>query len=665
MRDVTRAGSAGSTKSARSQPQSGQGPTPTPYGRDEVRVLASSVPKDASAGPAAVVAVQQILGQLETAASVADIQRLLERAEALVATLAGAPAASGPGTVGDQAAQLRAQLQSADSAAVTLSNLDSALFGPDGPAKAEAIGKLRNDPELAQQQLAKLGILAGSPIYQAASLQASDIRLQTTGYTPPSQPGAKDFHLARTLESSAPPSSDESDSARISAARATLARNASLEKQALARLSPADRSRYEQVALGLADHPEAHLVLQDWLIQSELHRPGNPPPNSSLAQELASGRPPLVGKGTASDGGDVLTELDQIADPSHPLAQGLSRGDVLSALVREAANPVSIAQDSRNTCGPTSLSLLLDRENPAEYARLVAGLAARNGTVKLANGDPIARTADWSDTNDGGRAVTQRLLQPALENYANWGGYSNTKDSSTMHGISVGTGTLDPGWERLQTGLFNRRFDDIVAIANPDRSSLMQEIANQANAGQAVPVAFDVEGNGDPISGGHYALVTAVKNGRVYIANPWGEEDSLPEADFTRRLFSVSLDPTSHPLDPQNAQRLFGLGFDQVYAGAAELDPFKLVSGLGELLAGAGGELADKVGLEVKDAGDSTLSWARSEWQHGGIAGKAGALLGFAGGGVARGAGEVIQDTDSVLSWGQDKISSALDSLGL
>ena len=665
MRDITRAGSDGARTSARPQPHGGKGPTPAPCGRDQVRLLASTAPKDVAAGPAAVIALQQIRAQLETAASVTDIQALLDRAQALVEGLTGEPGASGPGTVGDQALTLRDQLQAAASAALTLSSLDSALAGPDGSAKAEAIGKCRSAPDLAQQQLARLGLLAGSPCYQAASQQASAIRFETTGYTPAAQPGAKDFHQDRTIEASSPPSGDESDSARISAARATLARNVDLEKQALAKLAPADRARYEQIARGLADHPEAHLVLQDWLIQSELDRQGTPPPNSGLAQELASGRPPLVGKGTASDGEDTLAELDQIADPSHPLAQGLSRGEVLSALVREVANPLSIAQDNRNTCGPTSLSLLLARQNPAEYARLVAGLAERDGKVKLANGDPIARTADWSDTNDGGRAVTQRLLQPALENYANWGGYSNTTDSSTMHGIPIGTGTLDPGWERLQQGLLGRRFDDIVAIANPDRASLLQEISRQANAGQAVPVAFDVEGNGNPVSGGHYALVTAVKNGRVYIANPWGEEDSLPEADFARRLFSVSLEPTSHPLDPQNSQRLLGQGLDQFYAGAEEFNAFKLVSGLGGVLAGTAGEVADELGLEVKDAGDRALSWARSEWQHGGLAGKAGALLGFAGGDVARGAGEAIQDADSILSWGQNKISSALDSLGL
>lgn len=650
----------GPSSSASSTPTQGGGVS---LGRDQAAVSGPASASTSGLSPSqAVVQLQRIQAALKTAASTTDVQTQLAQANQLALQLQSQGPPDSLKNVLDQAQQLSFQLTKALSAASTLHNLDDNLNSGDGPTIAAAIGQWRKDPQIQDQAMADLAPLSGSPFFQNASSQADDIRSQLLGYSPPSQPGSPTYQYDRTISSTAPASNDESDSNRIAAANTTLAENSALEKQALAKLSPADRARYQHVVAALANHPEAHLVIQDWLIQSTLGHPGNPPPNPTLARELANGRPSLTGSPKGSDGQDLLAQLDSVADPSRALAKGVDRGSLVSCLVREAANPCAIQQDQKNTCGPTSLSLLLDRENPAEYARLVAGMATPSGKVALANGDEIQRTGDWAATNDGGRSVTLRLLQPALENYANWGEYSNTKDTSTMHGlIPVGTGTLDPGWQRLQTGLFNKQFDDVIAIDNPDKDSLIDEIAQQANSGHPVPVAIDDSGKGNPMSGGHYVIVTGIKNGQVQIANPWGTNDSISIADFKKRLFSASLEPNDNPFDPMNGSRLLGNGFSTLWQGLEGFNPLQIATGIEDVLGGVAGELTDGFGKLANSAGNSAISWASGEWNHGGIAGKPLAVLGWTGGGIAKGAGDVVQGAGSAASWAMDKATGLVN----
>ncbi|MNT24757.1 hypothetical protein D3C72_1602500 [compost metagenome] len=72
----------------------------------------------------------------------------------------------------------------------------------------------------------------------------------------------------------------------------------------------------------------------------------------------------------------------------------------------------------------------------------------------------------------------------------------------------------------------------------PDRKKVMDTVRAGLARGLSVPVGLewggrDAEGR---IHAGHEVLVTRIAQGRVHYHNPWGQQESMPLAQFQERL---------------------------------------------------------------------------------------------------------------------------------
>jgi hypothetical protein len=176
------------------------------------------------------------------------------------------------------------------------------------------------------------------------------------------------------------------------------------------------------------------------------------------------------GRMASQDRGEGKTTLDQLeALASAPLAPEIARQrlETLGETIMEIAQPGSISQRGRNTCGAASAQGILAQEAPAEYVRLVVGLASPAGKVATTTGQALARNAKWAlDEHAGDRSVPSRLLQSSFMEISSNGSYDNELDRGRWKGVLDRIGNalhlLDgsyPGHEaRLMEALTGRKF---------------------------------------------------------------------------------------------------------------------------------------------------------------------------------------------------------------
>lgn len=300
--------------------------------------------------------------------------------------------------------------------------------------------------------------------------------------------------------------------------------NRALEKAALQELPAGARQQYEDVARRLEQDPQAGLALQILLLEGKLtHGP------------------------RAEDGDDLLTSLHELA--THPAAEGIDREALVGDVVQELATPSAIAQKNRGTCTATTLQIKLALERPAEYARLVAGLASPTGEVQMANGDTLRREpgtgtgAQLQAQYQGKpvmihdlRSVSSQLWQPALMQYG-YGpdhDYDNRTDT-VSGGAAPGVSMVN----RMASGLSGQeatfvrswREEGGQQVDNRDAvlAALRREVAQR-------PVAAGIVWGEQDRPGGHEILVTRMDAERVYFDNPHGIEESMALAEFKDRL---------------------------------------------------------------------------------------------------------------------------------
>ncbi len=307
-------------------------------------------------------------------------------------------------------------------------------------------------------------------------------------------------------------------STRHQAAVTQLEENKALEAAKLEQLSPADRQKYDAVKQRCLDanDPVAAVALQKMLFEGKL-----------------PGEKDLKGEGT------TLDHLAALSDENTPLAEGVDRNALVTDLVQELATPSSINQGPRGTCAPTTLAIQLAMNDPAEYARIAAGLASPEGTVVLAGGQTLTREEGTAADDKTGRSTTQRLIGSAFMELANG---DRDYDNASGEGAGAWSDKLDVLYEAV-TG---RTMSDQRLTTDEQRAGAMDIIDTQLRAGAAVPVALAW---GD---GYHKVLVTGTEtvNGQEYVkyTNPWGREERIPRADFEKRLADISYDPRAQVL---------------------------------------------------------------------------------------------------------------------
>lgn len=275
---------------------------------------------------------------------------------------------------------------------------------------------------------------------------------------------------------------------------------------------------------------------------------------------------------------ELLLELSGLAGDR--LAPGVDQGRLLSQALVELNDPVTISQHSRGTCAATSVQILTAIEAPDQYVRLLRGLSSPQGEAQLGNGQSIRREADWNVDNDGGRSLSSRLLQPAFMEFANGElDYLNADDMDldprthekalsgltaeqaltlleasklsaatyAVKGLVYGADMPETTSRGLDATIESARdmlavLQDGKAIDPKSQDQLMAALKQQASPrlpvyATVIYTLYPERGN----VGFHAILVTGVKAGQVSYINPWGQEESLSEADFRGAILSANV----------------------------------------------------------------------------------------------------------------------------
>ena len=277
-----------------------------------------------------------------------------------------------------------------------------------------------------------------------------------------------------------------------------VAAHQAAEAEQLAKL-PADlQAAYQRVAAALDGEPMARAALLLLLIEGTLT---NTP--------------------AAHDGHGLLGQLDRMA--AQAVVGGIDRQDMLEHIVYEIALPSSINQKNRGTCTVASIQILAAMRHPAEYVRIVGGLASPEGRVTLAGGNVVERKAGTEREDGTSRSIPSRLWQPTMMELGNGRAtYNNRSDRHSTGGRGLGPSNMDLVMEQV----WNRKTNTYGRS-----QSIMSKIEESANGGMPVPICMN----------GHAVLVTRVTADKVYIHNPWGTEDSFSRSYFARCVVGANV----------------------------------------------------------------------------------------------------------------------------
>jgi peptidoglycan hydrolase-like protein with peptidoglycan-binding domain len=268
-------------------------------------------------------------------------------------------------------------------------------------------------------------------------------------------------------------------------------------------------------------------------------------------------------------GGTMLTHLHQLA--TAPLASGLNRGDLVRSTIAEVENPANIEQHRQGTCAATSVTLRLAERSPAEYARLVAGLASPSARVSLKDGSTLARNAGSIADTRSGRTQSERMLQDAFMGFAN-GGLNYDVAGDTSRGVGGGGGLNSAEVTRLQTSVFGESYRTVTTVGrqvtrdaglgdrlwnnvrnNLDRltfrldpGSPMQLLRQELAAGRSTAIGMRW---GEVGHAGHAVVVDRIENGRVYFQNPHGNA-------YHGQPVGASLSPPPRRVEAGNIQSM-------------------------------------------------------------------------------------------------------------
>lgn len=342
---------------------------------------------------------------------------------------------------------------------------------------------------------------------QSALMRADQV-LQTN-FSEPSRAGGYSVQTGGLVVADSPDANGAADtdpnSPRYQAASQVLQQNARVMSQALARLPPDQQQQYLALNDQLQGDPVAQLAAQSLLLSGKLSQ-------------------------SDARGDTLLGTLSRVAQDDSALAPGVDRAQFLSQLTKEVATPGAINQQNTEDCTCTQASILMDRLDGAEYARLAVEAASPSGTVTWADGSQTTRNGEPADTG-------QSLPQAYLANVA----------MQAEEGGS--TGATAGGLATLMSKMFNRPMQSDVLDFNDAASSqadLMQKVISATQGGSPVSAGIILtDAQGNPTST-HEVLVNSVgQDGTVQFTNPWGDEEMMSLQDFQARLATVTYDPQS------------------------------------------------------------------------------------------------------------------------
>lgn len=313
--------------------------------------------------------------------------------------------------------------------------------------------------------------------------------------------------------------SDVNDGADVSGERA---------EQAVAQLSVNRVAEYAAVNQLPKEDRASYLALS-----RELRRPGGDPVAALALQTML-----LDGRVTKNP--ELLKNLNAML--TQPLAPEIELRILLPELVQEIAVPEAMNQTSKNTCVPTVINMQLAMNDPAEYARLVAGLATPEGRVTTRGGDALVREAGVF-TDGTTRSLPQKLMSPAVMELAN-GKQSYDNDADRHTGLIIEQWGMSP-WraDAALESLTGKNHEFALTMTNGARENAMRTLDSRIERGDST---LSVIWWGDSL---HALLVTGseMRDGveHVRYQNPWGVVEVMPKAEFESRLFFMNYEAKS------------------------------------------------------------------------------------------------------------------------
>ena len=246
----------------------------------------------------------------------------------------------------------------------------------------------------------------------------------------------------------------------------------------------------------------------------------------------------------ANDGSTVLDNLDKMVKRPD-LAPYTA--DVLADMVM----PERIWQGNAPTCTSATMQFELAKRCPAEYSRLITGLAI-DGTVQMAGGgtletQPGAALNGSLAANDK-RSPTEAVFQAALMEFANG---TETYDYNKM--ISTGNGKSHRGLngEQIQTALtqlFGTAYKITKISSNDEAAAALTGLNRSLTPNRPVLIDLVVDDNTN-----HCVAFEGFSNGRVQLRDPeTGQRTSISEQEFLEKAAAVHVAPQRRvrPDDP-------------------------------------------------------------------------------------------------------------------
>lgn len=262
-----------------------------------------------------------------------------------------------------------------------------------------------------------------------------------------------------------------------------------------------------------------------------------------------------------STGQTLLHNLDAMANQK--FAEGLDGNKIFRETTADIADPDRIKQGYKGTCTVTCLQYLNAKQNPAEYARIMAGLTGEKGEVKLRNGDTMKRDEGLIEQDYSGRTDVERIYQGSMMEYGNGllQNYYNDKDTSykvhqkvkvidgpdgKKHIVNDGAfetefapGLSDQNLSRPLNGVLPydtemKSYDQKNSPASQQKTE--KELQQALQSGKTVVVSLDWGKNASGGTAGHELVVEKIEGEFVYIRNPWGDGDQGGKADTTKNL---------------------------------------------------------------------------------------------------------------------------------
>jgi hypothetical protein len=252
-----------------------------------------------------------------------------------------------------------------------------------------------------------------------------------------------------------------------------------------------------------------------------------------MSRQIELGNPPnkipaLLTTDNTKQQKTLLDHLDSAA--TQKLAPELEsrRQELLTNLIQETGRPSHyVHQGWTDNCVTATVEVHLLKHSPAEYARIVNGLASPEKSITLADGSKMeaAQNQDNKFTIEGKeyRSLTDRMFQAAAMQFgkripeSKGPGYKfDANTDSSLNAFNTA---------RLMKGLYNREYTP--AEYTPE---LYKKIEEHAKAGNG-PIPVGLEWGVDSRIG-HMVLVQKVENGRVYFWNALQAQDAKLRASY-------------------------------------------------------------------------------------------------------------------------------------